>query len=606
MLRGDGENDSLTDGQCGRCGGAVDQAGGCQTCDSELPKAVTTPWPPTEAAAGEVQPQVAAPSSESSRSDAVRRFGWDPSTDEMIAPPPAREPEPEPSKPMAEAALPAPELEALFAALESSPIRIKPQEPEPPAAPAMSLPFARPYEIEALASSSSNAEIELSLDTMELPAIAPQPTIAPTRAVDFEAPVAPEPAHVIDEPRNGARNDIREVPAIDQLLAAHDLHAAMAAAAAEPSHDSTLSPANDVPASSAIEEDAAEAPIAPIALKAPAPIETPTIVSPPPVVEPLRAIDLPMPIATVAETPALASEGATPLPLAAPSVVASAPAITAQSSAKAAPSIRWRPLLTAGATVAILAVIGVPLSKLWLERSAAQPGVQPAASRPAPQHTPAPRSATAAPTPTPAALAAPSPAPRVATASVPVASTTVVAASPRPTTTERTHPALLSPDAQVPPRPARPMPTPAPTPQPAPQVAALAPAVTAPSVAALPAATAEPEPAPAPPVAAATPAAGPFFELNDVDSPPKVTARADTDLPAAFAGQPLHEIVVVRVLVSQTGRPALVSLLRHSKAGLALDEAVIAAVKQWTFTPAMKRGQSVSCFYHVAVTVSQQ
>jgi len=103
---------------------------------------------------------------------------------------------------------------------------------------------------------------------------------------------------------------------------------------------------------------------------------------------------------------------------------------------------------------------------------------------------------------------------------------------------------------------------------------------------------------------AATPAAGPFFELNDVDRPPKVATRVDAALPESLQGQALNEIVVVRVLVSQTGRPALVSLLRHSKSGLALDEAVIAAVRQWTFTPAVKRGQNVSCFYHVGVTVA--
>ena len=145
------------------------------------------------------------------------------------------------------------------------------------------------------------------------------------------------------------------------------------------------------------------------------------------------------------------------------------------------------------------------------------------------------------------------------------------------------------------------------TPSPAPSLTALAPAVAAPNVSTLPAPTAEaaPEPEPDAPAAPA-PAAGPFFELNDVDSPPKVTSRTAAVLPTVLDGQTLNEIVVVRVLVSQTGRPALVSLLRHSKTGLALDEAVIAAVKQWTFTPATKHGQNVSCFYHVAFPVAQR
>ena len=114
------------------------------------------------------------------------------------------------------------------------------------------------------------------------------------------------------------------------------------------------------------------------------------------------------------------------------------------------------------------------------------------------------------------------------------------------------------------------------------------------------------EAAPAPLAAPApAPAAGPFYELNDVDSPPRAASRTDVAIPASLQGRMLNEIVVVRVLVSQTGRPALVSLLRSSKSGLALDEAVIAAVKQWTFAPAVKRGQAVSCFYHVGVPVGR-
>ena len=104
---------------------------------------------------------------------------------------------------------------------------------------------------------------------------------------------------------------------------------------------------------------------------------------------------------------------------------------------------------------------------------------------------------------------------------------------------------------------------------------------------------------------APAPAAGPFYELNDVDSPPRAASRTDVAIPASLEGRTLNEIIVVRVLVSQTGRPALVSLLRSSKSGLALDEAVIAAVRQWTFAPAVKRGQAVSCFFHVGVPVGR-
>ena len=634
LLRGDGEIDSITDGRCERCGGAVDQAGACHPCDSETPQVMKATAPEaTVAAAVEPQLQATGHSTDATRSDAVRRFGWDPSTDEVVEPLPASEPEPR--KTVSEASVPAPELEALFAALESSPIRIKPREPETPAAapesiaadsvagrivaqaPAIAPPFARPFETTSIATPAADAETELSLNTIDVASIAPQTTIALKPVATFDAPVTPEPTQTIEETPIVAPREVPDVPEIDQLLASLNVHSAIAAVSEDAWPEANTTPAIDVQASAALEVRGPDAPIAPIALKVPPPIETPTIVTPPPpAFETPRALDLPMPIATVADEPLPAPEPVAPPPPAAAPTATKAAAVTAQA-AKATPSIRWKPLLTAGATVAILAVIGVPLSKLWLERTVAQPGVQPGAVQPAPQprpqHAPAARVTPPAPPPTAAPAASPSPAPHVApppvAPAVSTASNATVIGPPRTAATERPRTVLLSPDAQVPPRPARPaapvtQPVAPPAP-PAPQVAALAPAITAPTVSALPTAEAEPTPPPAP-VEVPTAAAGPFFELNDVDSPPRVAARVDMVLPASLEGQSLNEIVVVRVLVSQTGRPALVSLLRHSKAGLALDEAVIAAVKQWTFTPALKRGQRVSCFYHAAVPVSQR
>jgi hypothetical protein len=35
-----------------------------------------------------------------------------------------------------------------------------------------------------------------------------------------------------------------------------------------------------------------------------------------------------------------------------------------------------------------------------------------------------------------------------------------------------------------------------------------------------------------------------------------------------------------------------------------VDDAVVAAVKQWTFTPARKRGEAVSCWFNVGVSLT--
>jgi periplasmic protein TonB len=112
-----------------------------------------------------------------------------------------------------------------------------------------------------------------------------------------------------------------------------------------------------------------------------------------------------------------------------------------------------------------------------------------------------------------------------------------------------------------------------------------------------------PAPAPAPEAPAAP--IGPFFEVRSVDQAPQVASRVEPLLPESLQGQSLHEIVIVRILVSQSGQPALVSLLRRSKSGPELDSAVVAAVRQWKFTPAAKRGQAVSCYLHVGVAVGR-
>jgi TonB family protein len=591
-VRGDGETDSMTQGRCENCGVLLDQAVscGCQTTALVLAPAAASPVP-TVSASAEPAPPPAVPSippQQSTKSEAALRFGWDPAMPDEPSPA-AIEPPAEPRKTVAEAPLPAPELEALFAALEASPIRVKPSTPDPvppvpvqdvapeqPPVAASSIGFEAPRVFEPMPPASEvSATINLQAALNAVAWEAPR-EIAPPPAVEATAPaVATEPV----EDTAPASIKIR-MPVFDPLP--------------------PVTPANLVDVVSAEPRAATPAPVV-AAMPTPAnaledapafaaALEAPKAVTPPPA---------PKPAAAPAPAPA-------PTP---------APAARVAATASAKPSNR-RSLVTAAAAVIILGAIGVPLSRLWLERTAAHPVQQLPVQQPAPQPA-APRPAPAAHTATPAATPTPTPAPTPAPAPSPAAAPRVTpppaaAAQPHraPSATTVVPPtaaaqvrALPAPDAtaRVAPKPTRPVTTPAPQAEPA--LTTMAPAIVTPSVTELAPAPVEPAPAPLPAEPASAPAAGPFFELNDVDRPPKVATRTAANIPASIQGQPLNEIVVVRVLVSQAGRPALVSLLRHSKAGLALDEAVIEAVKQWTFTPAVKRGQNVSCFYHVAVPV---
>ena len=119
-----------------------------------------------------------------------------------------------------------------------------------------------------------------------------------------------------------------------------------------------------------------------------------------------------------------------------------------------------------------------------------------------------------------------------------------------------------------------------------------------------------PAPAPTRPPAAESarppaPLTGRFFESNDVDQPPRVATRVEPRLPANLPAGADKKIVVARVLVSSTGHPHHVSLLRGSMLGRASDEAVVAAVTQWTFSPARKRGEPVNCWLNIGVPLGQ-
>jgi TonB family protein len=297
---------------------------------------------------------------------------------------------------------------------------------------------------------------------------------------------------------------------------------------------------------------------------------------------------------------------AVPAPQAAPQLVAAAPSLTkskpAPMAAVASSQRRTSPVRTIGAAIAVLVAVvalGLPLSKLWLggqETSAfirqdqPKPPVKQATASPAEREA-APAAVATSSTVTRAAAEPSAPATVQAAPKVPAAKIPPVALKVSPATTSRTA------TAKVPPKSAKPtgsMRLAGPVTAPAPVAAAPVPELA-------PAPVAAPEPKPE---ALAAPV-GPFFETRDVNETPRIASKVEPQVPDDLRDRPLNEIVIVRVLVTQAGQPHIVNLLRRSKAGPSLDDAIVAAVRQWSFVPARKRGEPVSCWYHVGVPVNR-
>jgi TonB family protein len=325
-------------------------------------------------------------------------------------------------------------------------------------------------------------------------------------------------------------------------------------------------------------EQAKTAPLArPVFAEPEAPSAQPIVASAPPIVPlPSAHVELPKPSSPAVFEPA-------PQPALKPlQQVRSAP-VERKPARTSAPQPVVPPARPAGnatrtvgislATVVIAAAIGIPLGQHFATRQAAtaaaepQPANVPAAQATAGERRPTQPPPAPKPEPAPAFVETPPPAPKRAAAP----------SRPAPVKASRT-PRQPNPStaASVPVTP------------PAAVVAEVLPA-------AEPVAPPPPAPAPAAPV-------GPFFQVNQVNQPPQVVSRVEPAVPADVQGA-VNDVVIVKVLVSQAGEAAIVSLVRRSRSGPALDDAVVEAVKQWTFAPAKKRGEAVSCWFHVGVPV---
>jgi periplasmic protein TonB len=233
-----------------------------------------------------------------------------------------------------------------------------------------------------------------------------------------------------------------------------------------------------------------------------------------------------------------------------------------------------------------VAAIGTPV--MWKLAFASRPTVVsalPIESAAAPQARVAPRAERVHGTP--AAAPAPAP-PRVYEDLLPLAPEP--AAPPRPVA-----PAPPASTRATPKKPAAtaavPGTGPVAAPEPAPLlVATPPPVVAAPTAAAPPPASVQAEAVPL----------GQIFEVSQVELRPSVTTRFDPVLPARIGGT-TPVVVIVRVLVSASGRAVESSPVKNPSNDAGLGASAAAIVRQWAFAPARKKGQPVSCWLNVGV-----
>jgi protein TonB len=292
----------------------------------------------------------------------------------------------------------------------------------------------------------------------------------------------------------------------------------------------------------------------------------------------------PIPAAPVFSTPATLVQPTMPAPIRAEEPrrpptprVAPRPPTPGVVTRPAQPPSRRRPMYVLGGSLVVALAMGVPVAKGWLRATPTvtltDPGDFAAAKAPttAADARPSPRSV--------APDRSRSDAEKAPEEAVAPRTRTDVASRPAVVKGERPAHTVLARESQAP-------------------QAALVAMTTAPAPAP------EPEPVAPPPPPVETVAAiptGPVFEPGQVDDKPRVSNQVEPSVPDELRDRPLTDLVILRVLVSHAGRPSDVNVLRRSKSGVALDNAVIAAVRQWSFSPARKRGQAVNCWYNVGV-----
>jgi TonB family protein len=84
---------------------------------------------------------------------------------------------------------------------------------------------------------------------------------------------------------------------------------------------------------------------------------------------------------------------------------------------------------------------------------------------------------------------------------------------------------------------------------------------------------------------------GDLIPIDEVDAPPRLQSVVKPAYPPFALKAKIGGIVLLRVLVSETGDPLEVEVMRGARAGL--TEAAVSAVRKWSFQPARKAGVAV-------------
>jgi TonB family protein len=85
-----------------------------------------------------------------------------------------------------------------------------------------------------------------------------------------------------------------------------------------------------------------------------------------------------------------------------------------------------------------------------------------------------------------------------------------------------------------------------------------------------------------------------FVSPDKVDEPPRAVEMVMPIYPEAALKQRVRGVVVLKVLVSQTGLPLDIRVQQGARDDL--NKAAVEAAKQWRFEPAVKNGKPVRTY----------